>query len=167
MTWTPTWTPEEESQLEELRKLNEAREEKLKEIVKPGDNLPKWKWPQPALDLVKEARKERTRVNDLVTRDLEKLYTWPSTEMTRPDIFIKGKENFAMFNRGWMWVQGEGFDDFTTDFTFSDRWDKERMEVTILVPREMKSGHEAPVMWLFHGGGYVSSFTGMARFTRC
>lgn len=165
MTWPPTWTSGKENELKELLKRSEGREAALKEFVKPGSR--KWNWPEEALDIVERARKDRTDHNKLVTRDLEELYTWPSKGMTRHDIFIEGKENFAMFNREWTWVQNEGFDELTTDYTFSDHWDKESMEVTILVLKEMKPGHKTPVMWLFHGSGYVSSFTGMAHFTRC
>ncbi|KAI4618932.1 hypothetical protein J4E83_005883 [Alternaria metachromatica] len=159
MTWTPTWTSEEENELKELFKRSEGREAKLKELVTPDSR--KWNWPEEALNIVKEARKDSTDHYKLVTRDLLKLYTWPSEEMTRPDIFIDGEENFKMFDRKETWVEDEGFFLFKTDYTFSDRWDKESMEVTILVPQEMKQGHEAPVMWLFHGGGYC---TGAADF---
>jgi hypothetical protein len=159
-TWKPRWTAKEKEALEDLRRRNEVREDALKKIFAHGAKPQKWNWPESALNIVKDAQEDAGKgTRELLTRDLKKLYTWPSEELAKDDVFIEGKGAFSMFDRKSTWLEDQGFYEFQTNYTFSDNWDKQFLTATILVPKGLPVEHKASVMWLFHGGGYVSSTT--------
>lgn len=142
--------------LEGLQQRNQERDAALDKIFEKEAKPRKWNWPPEALKIVKEAQVDKTNVEELLTRDLVELYTWPSKELARDDVLIEGKGAFVTFNRKRTWIEDLGFYKFQTDYTFSDNWDKERMVVTFFVPKGLPAGYKAPVMWFFHGGGFVS-----------
>ena len=168
MNWMPTWTHEEKELLNGVRERNQKREAALENIFPTEDDKPrKWKWPENALEIVKNAREDKTLIEKLITRDLEDIYTWPTKELARDDVLIEGKGAFLTFNRKKTWLQDQGFHKLQTHYTFSDNWDKERISVSIFVPTEMPPGHKAPVMWFFHGGGFVSYILSIVSSDTC
>ncbi|KAF1830293.1 alpha/beta-hydrolase [Decorospora gaudefroyi] len=153
----PTRTNEESKQIAALQDRVGIRESKLKNIV--GNDyaaLPKWDWPEDAMKIVKEAQKDAIKNRELVTRHIRDLYTWPSEDLANEKVFLEGKGAFSTFTRSRAWFEEEGFHEFTTNYSFSNRWDKTYLPATFLVPKVLVPGHKAPVMWYFHGGGYCT-----------
>jgi hypothetical protein len=60
------------------------------------------------------------------------------------------------------WFDNMGFHVFETPYAFSDGWDRKEIMVTFLVPKDLPSNCEAPVMWFSHGEGFVSICTSNA-----
>ncbi|CAN9297346.1 unnamed protein product [Alternaria alternata] len=170
MTWTPPWTAKEMKALVKLQERNENREKELNKIfgklskTSGTDSRPyKWNWRNKAPEaakIVEDAQEDAADYQEMLEKELARLYTWPSPDLTDGKIFLPGKGVFATFNRKDTWFDDMGFSIFQTDYTFSDNWDKERMPVTILVPNDLPVGHKAPVMWFFHGGGYCTGAGG-------
>lgn len=120
------------------------------------ESLAKWEWPAPALALVEELRKLAKKNEDLVRGPMDDLLAWPDAKSADPQLFYGGKEGFETFYRSKNWFEEMGFDKYETMYTFSDAWDKCPIEATILVPRGLRDGTRVRVMWVWHGGGFVS-----------
>jgi histidinol phosphatase-like enzyme len=67
----------------------------LDKIIKKEVKPRKWNWHPEALETVKEAQDDKTRVQELLTRDLVKLCTWPSKELARDHVLIEDKGDFV------------------------------------------------------------------------
>ncbi|KAI4709426.1 hypothetical protein J4E89_005442 [Alternaria sp. Ai002NY15] len=147
---------EENRDLDELRKGIEARKEKLT-IARCGE-LPKWKYP---LKIIKEAQDAAEKHQDLVSGRLTRLLEWPSKEMADGDFFYQADPPNNVFDRNKNWFTEQGFHSFATQYSFSDRWDKQPLMVSIYVPQQLPADQRSPVMWMFHGGGFC---TGAANF---
>lgn len=155
---SPSWEQNETEKDSMLKKLQAdvlRREEKLERILE-GNKLPKWRYPEEAVKLIIEAQSAASENQELLTSDIKEVLRWPSPDHTHEEHYYEAKGPDSMFNRTKNWFAEEGFDEFETMYSFSDRWDKEKLTVKILVPKELPKGQNAPVMWFFHGGGFVS-----------
>jgi hypothetical protein len=149
-----SWKPEE---LKALQERNDNREKRLTKILsKYPKDVAKWDYPAQAIQVIEEARREASEYHELLSRDLTAALEWPTPEMADENYFYQAKEANSIFNRNKNWFAEEGFHDYETAYTFSNRWDKQEVTTIILVPKGLPQGHKAPVMWYFHGGGFVS-----------
>jgi hypothetical protein len=120
----------------------------------------KWKYP---LQILEEVQDTARGINDIVSKDLDKLLHWPrhSTKLgisTIPDsrLFYEGNHE-ARFSRTDNWFNAMGFTKYETPYTFSDSWDRQYIQATYLVPNNLMDSDKIPVVWYFHGGGFVST----------
>ena len=129
-------------------------EQNLQTILDAKNPESKWKWPAEAKAVLKQMRELSKNRNSLLRRYLDPLLVWPDNESVDPKGFY-GKD--APFDRKEDWFESVvGFNKYETCYTFTDRWDKLEMMTTILVPNDLESGDQCPVIWYFHGGGFVS-----------
>lgn len=153
---------DESKALEDLRNGIEDRNGKLASALAGFEDTPKWEYPDRAMDIIKQAQAEASKYEELVCGRLTQLLEWPTKQMAGErkifydeDFFYEAKGPNSMFDRNKEWLAEQGFHGFKTQYSFSDRWDKQPLHVTIWVPMGMKPKHIAPVMWFFHGGGFV------------
>lgn len=119
---------------------------------------PKWTWPPTALAIVKELRVLAQQQEDFLRSPLDDLLAWPDKSSADPHLFFDAKEGFETFYRSETWFGQMGFERYVTPYTFSDAWDKRLLHATFLVPTDLKKGCRVRVMWVLHGGGFVSRF---------
>jgi hypothetical protein len=159
MTWTQNWSEEEHKTLQKLREDNNDREQKLANILGKDKKLPKWEWPPNAMEIVKKSQEaaEAMEKNRILACDLEGIVFEKDEKVAKYFYDRPGK----MWNRPknnldeYLWFDAIDFHVFRTPYTFSDRWDKKNIMATFLVLNTLPAGHKAPVMWFFHGGGFV------------
>jgi hypothetical protein len=98
--------------------------------------------------------RELDKQHKLVVRSkLNELLTWPNSTVADANFFYDGKHNG--FTRTTQWFEIMGFKEFEYTYTFTNRWDKDDVKVTFLIPNTLKENDVAPIMWHFHGGGFV------------
>jgi hypothetical protein len=153
---TSALNDDETRKIKDLKKGIEDRKRRLTQALKGHDNECKWKYPEDAMEIIKEAQAAAKVHSGLVNTKLTELLEWPSKEKAREDFFYEATGPNNMFNRNQKWFDTQGFEKFNTQYSFSDRWDKQPLNVTIYVPKSREPKHKSPVMWFFHGGGFVS-----------
>jgi hypothetical protein len=157
MTWTPKWSEAEKASLENLRKRIRMRKAQLDSLLLLYPDVSgKWDWPSEAIEIVRDARTDATNNKELLTKDLNEILEWPTPALPGEDYFYNAEGPNGMFDRNKDWFEEEGFNAHETTYTFSDTWDKAEIKATILVPKNLSTRHKAPVMWFFHGGGFVN-----------
>jgi hypothetical protein len=148
-------TPELEGRIEELKGLEKELEKTL-----PKHSL-KWNYPQ---NVVQNIQINAEVINKHFCKELEQLLHWPRTKQLEKDgVPYKDAQGFydknweERFSRTTQWFGEMGFSKHETPYTFTDNWDKAYINATFLIPENLKSGDKVPVMWFFHGGGFVSN----------
>ncbi|KAF1846345.1 alpha/beta-hydrolase [Cucurbitaria berberidis CBS 394.84] len=92
--------------------------------------------------------------SNFVREKLDPLLTWPDKDSSNPKGFYEDK---PPFDRTVEWFgKVMGFDKYQTPYTFTDSWDKVEIMATFLVPKDLQPGDNCPIMWYFHGGGFVT-----------
>ena len=119
--------------------------------------LPKWDYP---LGIIKEAQDAAKKHRDLVSGRLTRLLEWPTKKEADGNLFYEADPPNNIFNRSKEWFSEQGFHSFETQYSFSDGWDKQSLTVAIYVPQQLPDDQMSPVMWMFHGGGFVSKHSG-------
>jgi hypothetical protein len=127
---------------------------KLEEQLKPHLDKSKHTWPLPLMKRIHEAAET---IKSIVAKDYYDLMIWPSKELSHPKAFFTGTHNrVAGFQRKETWLDELKWSKYTTTYTYANAWDKLPLSVAFYVPDTLCAGDKAPIMWFFHGGGYVS-----------
>jgi hypothetical protein len=143
------------SQLTALARKVRVLETQLANTLHGKEALKKWQWPAEALQIVSQLQDLARKNNALVRGPLDRLLEWPNPASADLKLFLGGKPGFEAFDRAENWFEQMGFDQYSTPYTFSSAWDKRLMKAMILVPKGLQAGTKVPVMWFFHGGGFV------------
>lgn len=149
-----------QEKFEQLSRQVRDLEANLERILRnAGSN--KCDWPTESKATVKELQYLAAETDNqaLVRGRLDKALAWPNIEMTDPKLFLGGKPGFEQFDREDSWFEDMGFSKYQTPYTFSDRWDKRYINATFLVSRNIDQSAKMPIMWFFHGGGFVRTFS--------
>jgi hypothetical protein len=149
-----------ELELKELGKKVADLERKLGGIIggQPTIREKCPKMPTEAWNIVKELRGLDEQYKLVVKAKLDELLTGPDDTKADPTLFYEGKHSDE-FTRTTEWFKIMGFRMFRYSYTFTNRWDKDDIKVTFLVPNTLKSKDVAHIMWHFHGGGFVRFFS--------
>jgi hypothetical protein len=146
---------EDKTQL--VRELH-AVERRLQQ-QKPKGNF-KWDYPQ---EVVKDIHGLADRISEDVCARLETLLRWPRPDpkpevpkVEDADLFYARKLE-PKFDRTTDWFEEKGFKKFETPYTFVGNWDRKYINATFLVPNNLNERDVVPVVWYFHGGGFVCS----------
>lgn len=146
--------PQRDEVLPKLSTSVRTLESNLQNILQSNAAKSKWKWPAEAMGFVQEMRKLGEDVNVKLREELDRLLLWPNEELVNPKYFY-GTD--PPFDRNEDWFENVmGFNKYETCYTFTDSWDKVELMATFLVPDNLKPGDKCPVVWNFHGGGFVS-----------
>jgi hypothetical protein len=152
MAWQPTWAVSEvEDMTTHVGKLDSTLNY---EISRQGD-IPKWEYPEATMKKIQELRSIGTTNKTLLRQDLDTLLEWPNARMCHPSYFYEANKGTENFPRSAKWLEDSGFQKFSTTYSFSNRWDRAAFEVAFYVPDDLKTGANVPIMWFFHGGGFV------------
>jgi acetyl esterase/lipase len=119
----------------------------------------KWNYPR---DVILEIQNRAKHINKHFSGDLDRLLHWPRTkELEKDGVPYKDYRGFydmnweARFNRTSNWFVEMGFTKHETPYTIANNWDRAYVNATFLVPDNLKDDDNVPVMWFFHGGGFV------------
>lgn len=141
-----------------VTKLHEA-ETRLQSYIKSGK--PKWNWP---VEIVNEVQGLAAQINDEVSKELDPVLHWPRENLLPfeekhldHELFYDGNYE-PKFDRSKEWFGEMGFTKFETPYTIAENWDRQYIQATFLVPDNLSADDEVPVMWFFHGGGYVGYY---------
>lgn len=152
MTWQPTWNVSEMDTL--VKQVGELKNELDSEITRHGDT-PKWEYPERTMEMIRQMRNLRETHQQLLRKDLTKLLEWPNALMSHPDYFYESNPGIENFPRSENWFEQIGFHQYHTIYSFSNRWDRAGFDAAFYVPDDLRAGANVPVMWFFHGGGFV------------
>lgn len=104
---------------------------------------------------IHDVAKEITAV---VGEKLYKAMQFPDAKRSHPEGFYAGphniEPNFKRQKDGWL--EKQGYKIHETTYTYTNTWDKVALTAAFYVPNNLETGDKAPIMWFFHGGGYVS-----------
>ena len=135
--------------------------DKLKQMTVDLDNIlmpawprEKWEWPEEVMAIVHQMRKLGEDNIDEVRETLDPLFAWPNKESANPEKFYNSE---PPFDRTHDWFEKMGFSKYQTPYTFTANWDAAEVLATFLVPNNLEPGDKCPVVWFFHGGGFVSA----------
>jgi predicted peptidase len=137
-----------------IKKLHEASV-KLKQ---EQPYLPKWKHSQ---DNVQEVQEFAREIITVTSSKLEKLLRPPGKSVqivADADLFYEGRHDKVLFPRTKDWFEEMGFKRYNAPYTYADNWDKQYIYATYLIPDTIEKDQKVPLMWFFHGGGFVSTF---------
>ncbi|KAH7339227.1 Alpha/Beta hydrolase protein [Pyrenochaeta sp. MPI-SDFR-AT-0127] len=155
MTSTTSRTQKLEK-IEDLSLEVKKHEKELEKILEAEQERPKWNWSSKAMTVVNRLRQLANDNTSIVRQDLDNLLKWPDKTFADPKGFYGAKKGFEIFNRNEDWFEVMGFTRHETQYTFSNAWDKREVGVTFLIPDTIETGTKIPIMWYFHGGGFVS-----------
>jgi acetyl esterase/lipase len=128
----------------------------LEEQLAPYLKNPKHDWPH---ELMAEIHATAGQITEIVAKDLRKAMQWPSATHSHPEGFYAGDKNinptFTRPKTGWLKKQGYSL--HKTTYTYGNRWDRVPMTAAFYIPDNLQAGDDVPIMWYFHGGGYVSN----------
>lgn len=152
---TRHWKSDNMSKIEVPKDLVEQLEN-LEAKLAPHTDKPKCEWP---LDLMAEIHTTASQITKVVGKELYSAMQWPTIQHSHPEGFYAGAHNidpnFQRPKTGWLETQG--YTMHKTTYTYGNRWDRVPITAAFYVPDNLQAGDEVPMMWHFHGGGYVST----------
>jgi len=134
------------------QKKNEIRG--LTKDLEPYLEKPKCEW---KLSLMRDIHSAAEEIKKSCSELLYELMEWPDAKHSHEDGFYEGSHNVApAFKRPKDWFERQGFTKYKTTYTYANSWDKLPLTVAFYVPNTVQKGKNSPIMWFFHGGGFVS-----------
>jgi hypothetical protein len=155
----PEWITRRESAFQALATKVTPLLKNWNQIVNTHPAKGAWELPKEAHTIRNDLQKLAKESEGLVYKPLRDLQNWlepDKNELAHPDRFYDGIQDKVMFNRTHKWLEDMGFKKYETPYTYSHTWDKQEINVTFLVPKDLPKDEETPVMWFIHGGGFVS-----------
>jgi hypothetical protein len=86
----------------------------------------------------------------VVRSKLDETLAWPNPKAADSEYFYDGQYNND-FTRTTKWFTIMGFKKFDYTYTFTNKWDKDDIKVTFLIPETLTSDDEAHIMWHLMG----------------
>jgi hypothetical protein len=129
-----------------------------KALLEPHLNKAKCEWPLAIMEKIHDIAGQITKV---VGKELYEAIEFPDAKSSHPEGFYPGASNIdKAFTRPKLgWFENHGYKMHKTTYTYGNRWDRVPITAAFYVPKNLEAGDEAPIIWFFHGGGYVSQST--------
>lgn len=133
----------------------EAQLEKLqKELETKYHDKPQAEWPS---ELMAQYHGVAQQITEIVVKPLYDTMDFPSAAKCDPGRFFTDHADCPPnFTRKKDWLEKKGYKMHRTTYMYSKRWDKVPIKAAFFIPQNLKSKDKVPIMWYFHGGGYVS-----------
>lgn len=148
----------DEAEWSELIKTLHKADAKLMQFKDGQPYLPKWKHPRGDL---RDVQENASNITSGTSGRLEKLLRLPNRSgktVNDAELFYEGHYDEVLFNRTKHWFKEMGFEKRTSPYSYADNWDKQYIEATYLIPDNIEQDQVVPIMWFFHGGGFVSAY---------
>jgi hypothetical protein len=109
------------------------------------------------MDIIGRIHHVSKQIQPAQTTELYDLMGWPTKEDTDPKAFYAGGQNALPGKRPVEgWFESQGYEKHKTTYTYAAGPDKCELTAAFYIPLNLESNTEVPIMWFFHGGGFVS-----------
>jgi hypothetical protein len=129
--------------------------QKYNQELKSYEDKPKCQWPR---QIVGKLHNVSEQIRPALTKDLYDLMSWPNKDSADPKAFYQEGKHTLIGNRSMKaWYESQGYKKYTTTYTYAAGPDRRELTAAFYIPINLKSNTEVPIMWFFHGGGFVSN----------